>query len=200
MKSFTFILLSFFVVALMTSCNEKKIEVAKQHINIENFQDSVIQNDTTKKLVSKPKVISPENLTAVLPKSIPGTEKTPNKTGTVDDDTRIMTVASSEYVFPNNGFLKLSITDYGAKEFIPDYEIRLFANPPIESGKKTEEFVIAQGKGYVLWDDDIKEGSLFALVNDRFILRIDGTRLPKKAMKLHDYLKFFQLKELNNLK
>lgn len=200
MKGLKFILFSLSIVVLIIACNEKKIEVAKQQISINNFQDSVTQNATNEKNISKPKVIPPEKLTTVLPQSVPGTEKTPNKTGIVDDDTRIMTVASSEYVFQNHGFLKFNITDYGAKENIPDYEIRLFANPPIESGKKTEEFVLAQGKGYVLWDDEIKEGSLFALVNDRFILRIDGTRLPKKAMKLQDYIKFFQIKELNNLK
>lgn len=199
MRTINIILISLLVL-LLTTCNEKKIVVKKNDTLINNNLNMVIINDTTEKNITQPKANVPDILTKVLPKSIPGTEKTPYKTGTIDDDNKVITVASSEYIFSNHGFLRFSITDYGNKKFIPDYEIRLFANPPIESGKQTEEFVINQGKGYVLWDDAVKEGSLYALINERFLLRIDGTRLPKKALKLQDYLKYFQINELNNLK
>jgi len=41
---------------------------------------------------------------------------------------------------------------------------------------------------------------LFALVSERFILRIDATRMPGTSVKLQEYIKYFKIKELINTK
>ncbi len=179
------------------SCSENKEKgQGEQKGLVPESEVDNIQSDEKNKLAEPSKVIDGIILAKFLPNNVPGSNKTPDKTGMVDEEDDTYTVASSEYVFPNNGFLKYSITDYGEYRFIPDYEIKLFAKPPIEAGRETEEFVIANSKGYLLWDNTMKEGALFVLVADRFICRIDATRLPKSSLKLQDYVKYFKIKEL----
>ncbi|MFH1050406.1 MAG: hypothetical protein V1779_05670 [bacterium] len=179
---------------ILFSCNEKK-EVNKSVD--ESFKSDSSGNPVeSKKQEQKADVIDGLKLAEFLPASVPGCEKTPDKIGENDEDNRKITIASSEYIFPNNGFLKFSITDYGNYKFIPDYELKLFSQPPDVSGSETEQFIIAYGKGYVTWDDYRKEGTLYALVADRFIVRIDGIRLTQSTLKLQDYVKYFKIKEL----
>ena len=187
----------FFIFSiLLISCSEnKKAEVdnSKQG-EFEILSDKSIDEPQNQKIV----FLNGIKLAEYLPSNVPGTIKSPNKMGDMDDGNLRYTVASSEYVFPNNGFLKFSITDYGMKKFMPDYELKLFEKPPDESGKITEQIILPNGIGYCLWDESIREGSLFALVADRFIFRIDAIRLPQSSLKLQDYIKYFKIKELVN--
>jgi hypothetical protein len=190
------ILLLALTVIIFFSCTDNK----KDELKNGDEEIALNQNIQTEKSAKKPSIIESQKLTEFLPSSVPGTKKTPYKTGLIDDDEMKVSIASCEFVFPNNGFLKFSINDYGSKNFIPEYELRLFDYPPTESGKVTEEFVITNGKGYTLWDDFKKEGMLFALLSDRFILRIDATRIPVTSVKLQEYIKYFKIKELLSTK
>jgi|GEM_PF-4837705 len=107
------ILLVLLTVSLFFSCSENKTGEIKESDNTY----SQTQNIETEKPENKPTLIEAEKLTEFLPAAVPGTEKTPYKTGSIDEDELRVSIASCEFVFPNHGFLKFSINDYGSKKF-----------------------------------------------------------------------------------
>jgi hypothetical protein len=200
MKKFIkLILLSTLIITLFQHCSEKKV-IEKQTLeNLSNNNGQIIDN---KRFENKDfvKNLTGDTLSNFLPVNVPGTKKTPFKTGQVIDMDKAYTVASCEYEFSNHGFLKYSITDFGNKNSVPKFEMKLFNQPPEESGKTMESVVINNGTGYIIWDASKNEGSFYGLLIDRFIIRIDGYSLPKSVTGLQGYIKYFQLDALSTLK
>lgn len=181
-----FILIFTFIIFVSCNSSEDKKDIkSNQKIN-----------KTTQDINHKVQTIDRDTLKQFLPGKIPGTGRRPLKSGSIFQSNVIITTCSAEYQFANKGFLDFSITDYGAKSNIPEFDIKHFENPPKVSGMSTFELILPSGKGYVLWNENQKNGTFNGLILDRFVFKIDATRMPNSYLKLQDYIKYFKIDNL----
>lgn len=187
----------FFVLGLICcseSSNEKKIKPksdTKSQIN--NNPGFIIEED-----ISSDEPVAGSSLANFIPSKISGTSTLPLKIGSIDEGKFVITTVSREYIFSNKGFIKFIITDYGKKVNIPKFELKLLNEPPEESGKLTQIITVPHGKGYSLWEEVKRSGSFYGIVQNRFLLRIDGYNLPSDFHGFQDYVHFFNINGLIN--
>ncbi len=178
---------------ILTFCAED--EKAKKQEGVQTEQGQIEKSEQTQKV----KAFKAEKLKAFLPNDVPQTVKRPVKRGVLREENVNAQTTSREYVFKNKGYLNFQITDYGAKEFIPDYLIKPLENLPKISGKTTEEVVIPHGKGISIWDEQTGSGSFSAVVAGRYFLKIDGRNLPDHVRDIKNYIQYFDLEGLATL-
>lgn len=183
------------ILLVFTNCTKEiKVESEnKDELLSESYNNKENQGIKSSELV---KTIIPDSLTTFLPSAIPGTTLSPLKSGFRDETNVVITTISREYVFDNAGFLKYSISDFGDKSMIPEFEFRLMKKPPEETGKITQIIQVPFGTGYSLWDEVRRTGSFYGLVDNRFILRIDGYNLPSSFNGFQSYISYFKLNNL----
>ena len=141
------------------------------------------------------KIIPADKLSDFFPMEIKGAEKIPGNQGTQNWNNKVYSSASVEFIYPSGGFIVL-VLDFGSWKNIPDSELIDFEDRIIESRKYTEKIKTEYGHGYLQWDESKRTGVLSILVEDRFIVKIDATNLPKNNMSLTDYLNMIKIKKM----
>jgi hypothetical protein len=142
-------------------------------------------------------LLKPDKLSKYLPNYIKGFEKYPWSGGKSSDGIHSWTTASSEYVNPKKGFISVSIYDYGKGGYIPDK--KYFENIPSEEGKISQKVKIEEGKAYLLWNEQQHSGTLYALIDNRFIIKIESNNLPKETGSMQDLLNYIDYYSLMQL-
>ena len=156
-------------------------ENSSNYITFDSANSSRINFDTSQKN-SNQKVMSADELEKILPKSIKGTEKLPSNKGYKNIGGLVLTSASSEYIFKGGG-MYIRINDYSNYENIPDIDKAFFKEFPSEDGKSTEKISTKYGNGFLLWDETFKTGFLKILINNRFILEINATKIGRASCR-----------------
>jgi hypothetical protein len=132
------------------------------------------------------KVIKAEQLKELLPQSIAGTEKSQPSIGTIFGENNDVTTASYSYSFKNGG-LVIQISDFGEINNIPEYDKKYFFEAPELEGKEIETVIDEIGKGYVIWDNEQNSGSMYYLLANRFVLKLEAYTLPPGSGGLTAY-------------
>ena len=125
--------------------------------------------------------LDPQKIKSFIPANIPGTNHSPISTGSMmGDNDKLFTTATCNYTFSKGG-LVIAIQDFGRSENLSSQDKKYFTSLPSESGYETETVVTSDGKGFILWDSKARNGKMYFLLANRFIIKIEAYTLPPKA-------------------
>jgi hypothetical protein len=190
------------ITVFLIACNkEDQNKPADEAGNMENGSIQMTNKNVTKPSANVLKgFVKPEDIAQVLPESFNSFEKFPPATGASYEDNESWTTASADYRYTRRSQVSIAIFDYKVKNNIPNLEY--FEKPPKEEGLQTIAFDFPNGKGYSVWNDKIRTGSLKAIVNNRFVIEISANTLPAKIENIRyifDKIDLTKLTELENI-
>ena len=161
------------------SLQEEKKSTA-QSSSVLNYNSAVIKIDVSGK------AIIADQLKNLLPKNIAGTEKSKPSVGTIFGESSDVTTSSFTYSF-KNGAIVIQVSDYGSLSNIPEYDRQYFNSAPSIDGMDIETVYDNIGKGYIIWDNQKNSGSMYYLLANRFIIKLEGYSLPSGSGGLITY-------------
>ncbi len=192
------LLISIILLIGLVHCNGKN-ELPNQKDNETNIEQDDTTNANNQSIETEKieQLIKPEIIGNYLPESLPGFNKLPPSFGAVYEEEYSFTSASSDYVHTNkfSGFT-IYIEDYGNEKSIISKED--IDNPQLEPGFTVKKISGANYRGYISMNQTTKSGSLFALLANRFIIRISAEKLTKESPELEDLLHTIKLNDLIN--
>jgi hypothetical protein len=140
--------------------------------------------------------VDPKKLKDFIPDKIPGAIRAPISTGSImGDNDKLFTTASCNYTFTKGG-LVINIQDYGRYENLTSQDKKYFSKMPTESGYETETVVTNEGKGFILWDAEARNGRMFYLLANRFVIKLEAYTLPSKAGDIIFYFNMINQKAI----
>ncbi len=142
--------------------------------------------------------LDPNKLKVFIPDKIPGANRSPISTGSMmGDNDKLFTTASCNYSLIKGG-LVVNIQDYGKYENLPSQDKKFFSTMPNEPGYETETVVTKEGKGFIFWDSEIRNGRMYYLLANRFVIKIEAYTLPPKAGDIIFYFNMINQKGILN--
>ncbi len=120
-----------------------------------------------------------------LPSKISGMEKSAGSQGTQNWKNALVTTVSAPYLYDGGGLL-IYITDYGNIGNVPDYEINEFRKFSQDDQPGYRKVAIQNGLAFSKILDASRSGVFYALVAQRFHIKIDATNLISKYNDLKD--------------
>lgn len=175
--------------------NGNKPNKGVQNIGTENdFQN---YNNTMIDIDISGQPLPSELLLDFFPDRIPGMEKSKPSSGTIYGENADVTTASFTYSSKNSG-IAMTVSDFGKFSNIPAYDTKYFITAPKDPVLENFTIVDKIGKGYIFWDTKKRSGSLYYLLANRFIIKIEGYSLPPEISDLTFFLEKFKRKEIIN--
>jgi len=158
---------------------------------LQNYNNTMIDMDIS----GEP--LQPDVLLNFFPDRIPGMEKSKPSSGTIYGEDAFVTTASFTYSTKNTG-IAMTVSDFGRFSNIPSYDIKYFVAAPKDPALENYTIMDKIGKGYIFWDTEKRSGSLYYLLANRFIIKIEGFSLPPENSDLTFYLEKFKRNEIIN--
>lgn len=177
---------------------DKASEDSTQAANEIKTPDIVIltpeQHITSHEPVNPETLLKPEKMNELLPQDVSRFEKYPWSGGYSEDRLQTWSSVSAEYVTEDANFFSLAIYDYGEGGYIADkqYLIEL----PQMPGMKTSRIELENGSGYIMWNDEKRSGDLFALIDNRFTIKIKAKNIPPETGSLEQILNMIEIDKL----
>lgn len=158
---------------------------------LQNYNNTMIDIDIS----GEP--LQPDVLLYFFPDRIPGMEKSKSSSGTIYGEDAFVTTASFTYSTKSTG-IAMTVSDFGRFSNIPSYDVKYFITAPKDPALENYTILDKIGKGYIFWDPAKRNGYLYYLLANRFIIKIEGYSLPPGSSDLAFYLEKFKRKEIIN--
>lgn len=187
MKNLLIILLIGFIAF---SCNHNNTKDNSEQEQVVS-KDSVVDN-------IKVSTLTPKDLKAVLPDTLPGFNTAPFSEFSAKESDRIIHTAKHQFFSESEQkSVVMDITDYGSIEYVPFSDI--YSEPPFEINMKIDTLISDAYKGYMIWSPVDFTGRVNVISKDRFVVQIRSTSNDTIDKFLKHILNKFDFQELDKL-